>query len=187
MTDVTHRVVKEMNPDAFAKDAAIYCWACRTGLGNPEIDTTIEYTETVSDGWFSSHKVTKHRPLLSANSLAQTFANVTGATVYAYLCRSDYEDTLNKPDELDFMDAYEAGTKGKERQRPEKKYDYLLSAINITDADIQRYDELQKDFSRRKKIGKVWFDPQGAKYPVKGGDTPKGLPQDMKTFKKLKK
>lgn len=37
----------------------------------------------------------------------------------------------------------------------------------------------------KKKIGKAWFDPLGAKYPVKGGETPLGLPRDMKTFKKI--
>lgn len=28
------------------------------------------------------------------------------------------------------------------------------------------------------------FDPEGARYPVKGGTTPIGVPNDMKTYQK---
>ncbi|PZF72732.1 hypothetical protein [Taibaiella soli] len=56
--------LSRINPEAFTKDALIYCWACRTGLGNDSIDSSAEYIETVSDGLFSSHKEVKRYPKL---------------------------------------------------------------------------------------------------------------------------
>lgn len=127
---------------------------------------------------------TKTLPLLGEKSLAQKFANATGATVYAYCSRSDYEDTLNTPDELDFMAYYEAGA-GKKLDRKNKSYEYLLNKEKRKKEDINRYNELQKIVKRREPmIDNGVFDPEGARYPVKGGTTPIGVPNDMKTYQK---
>lgn len=176
MLDITHSAVQQFNKDAFLSDAIIYCFACRTGLGNPKIDTSVYKTD------FWGKETTERYDLYSAQSLAQAFASVTGAVTYAYLCRSDYEDTLNTSDELDFMDYYKSGAK---HERENSKYDYLLQKDGKTPADDKRYAELKAVSAGRRTVDGGVFDPQGARNNVKGGETPRGLPQDMKTFRPL--
>jgi len=129
------------------------------------------------------YKIIGKKPLLGEKSLAQKFADKTGSTVYAYCSRSEYSDTLNTADELDFMSYYEAGG-GKKLERNNKSYKYLLDKKNRTKVDIKRYDELQKVEKKRYTVDNGKFDPQGARYPVRGGDTPVGVPNDMKTYQK---
>lgn len=186
-------IAKKLNPLAFAVGAKVYSFACRTGLGNPEINKSIYKTQirrstpigVTSMGVPISQDEygTIQMPLYSAQSLAQAIANSGKVTTLAYLCRSDYEDTLNTPDELDFMDAYRAGVYKETRER--KNYDTLANYGEPTDIEIERYKILNDRFKSRVIVDKMRFDPQGALHPVKGGTTPVGLPQDMKTYKPL--
>ena len=149
------------------------------------------------------HYTTIKLPLLGEKSLAQEFANITGATVYAYCSRSEYSDTLNTADELDFMQYYREGKyginieeqggflnktmykTGVKDKRHNKKYEYLLNKNKITKDDDRRYNELNEVQKRRgNPIDNGIFDPEGARYPVRGGDTPVGVPNDMKTYTK---
>ena len=194
--DITISNVHRLNKDAFYADARIYCFSCRTGLGNDKIDESVYYKEieyiNVSNskepnGYYKlGQEVTKQYSLYSAQSLAQKFADITGAVVYAYLRRSDYSDTLNTADELDFKDAYEAGQNGRERERKNSSYDYLLDKSKATENDKNRYDLLHAEEQRRIKVDGAIFDLQGAKYPVRAAETPTGLPMDMKTFQKMR-
>ena len=55
----------------------------------------------------------------------------------------------------------------------------------ITKDDDRRYNELNEVQKRRgNPIDNGIFDPEGARYPVRGGDTPVGVPNDMKTYTK---
>jgi hypothetical protein len=187
MLDITHQQVKQMKKESFSKDLKIYCWACRTGLGNDKINKSVFFEEKVSTGWFSSKAISKRYDILPEKSLAQTFADVTGGRVMAFLVRSEYSSTLNSPDELDFKDAFRAGTKGTKRERPNPKYDYLLDSKKITQTDWDRYKILQNEDEKRRTIDGGKFDPQGARYPVTGGTSPEGLTRDMQTYIKMKK
>ena len=186
-------IAKKLNPLAFAVGAKVYSFSCRTGLGNPEIKKSIYKTQVrnsspigvTSTGIPISRDEyeTIQMPLYSAQSLAQAIANSGKVTTLAYLCRSDYEDTLNTPDELDFYDAYRAGVYNKKRNR--NNYDILARLGQPTQEEMERYKLLNERFESRIMVDKMRFDPQGAFHPVKGGTTPVGLPQDMKTYKPL--
>lgn len=191
--DWDESVVSKLKESAFSKTAKIYSFSCRTGLGNPEIDESIYKkkikssthigTSTPGIPIFHDEYETIKLPLLSAKSLAQKFANTTGAITYAYCSRSDYEDTLNTPDELDFMEYYEAG-EGKKPARQNDSYKYLLDKKNRKSEDVKRYDTLSNIDKERVLIDGGRFDAKGARYPVKGGTTPVGVPNDMKTYQK---
>ena len=189
--DWDENVVKKLDKNAFSKTAKIYSFACRTGLGNPEIDETI-FKEKPPIGnvlpiyidEFDKYDRDNPMPLLPTKSLAQKIANQTGAVVLAYICRSDYSETLNTSDELDFMNYYRAGD-GEKLYRKNEEYNYLLDKNNRTKEDIKRYKELSKIEERREYIDGKVFDFEGARYPVKGGNTPIGTPKDMKTYRKI--
>lgn len=184
--DITMPTVQKINKDGFAKNSSIYCFSCRTGLGNDKISDSVFYEKEVNTGLFSYQIEKKQYNLLSAQSLAQAFADTTKATTYAYLCRSEYSDTLNTADELDFKDYYKAGQSGQKTERKNDVYEYLLKNDGNTENDDKRYKDLQAISTRRIYIHGAWFDPEGARYPVRGGTTPIGLPNDMKTFTPLK-
>ena len=200
--DWDESVVSKLKENAFSKTAKIYSFSCRTGLGNTEIgeDRNIykgvykgtEYSgHSISVGIPVYHKVYENviigqKPLLGEKSLAQKIANTTGAMVYAYCSRSDYEDTLNTKDELDFMDYFEAGEKGSKPERKNKSYEYLLNKKNRKDSDVKRHKELIAIRDNRERHNGGVFDKNGARYPVKGGNTPVGVPNDMKTYTKKK-
>lgn len=79
---------------------------------------------------------------------------------------------------------YSVGLKDK---RHNQKYGYLLDKNKITKEDNIRFNELEKIRKRRgKPIDGGVLDPEGARYPVRGGDTPVGVPNDMKTYTKQK-
>lgn len=190
--DWDEKVVDELNSKSFSPTAKIYSFACRTGLGNPKIDKSIYEKVLVGNnfkgpGIFPQYEpvyVEKPMHLMSAKSLAQKIANKTSAIVYAYLCRSDYADTLNTTDELDFMDYFEAGERNEKPTRKNKNYDYLLNKENRKVEDVERHKKLVEIKDSRINIDGGVFDPEGARYPVKGGQTPIGTPKDMKTYKK---
>lgn len=179
----TKDIAKKLDPLAFANGSKFYSFSCRTGLGNPEISKSVNYEikYPMEHGMYTIERGKYN--LLSAQSLAQTIANASKVNTFAFLCRSDYEDTLNTPDELDFCDAYRAGVYGEIRER--KNYDELAKKGQPTDLEKKRYKFLDERFKSRILVDKMQFDPQGALHPVKGGTTPIGLPPDMKTFKPL--
>ncbi len=189
----TKDIAKKINSLAFTTGSKFYCFSCRTGLGNPEIFDSIyksKIKNSTSNGTSSmgvpisnDTYETVALPLYSAQSLAQAIANSSKIDTFAYLCRSDYEDTLNTPDELDFHDAYRAGVFGEKRKR--KNYSTLAKNGKPTEDEKARYKELEIRIKRRVPVDKMCFDPQGASHPIKGGTTPIGLPQDMKTFKSI--
>ncbi len=194
--DWDEKVVAKLKQNAFSKTAKIYSFSCKTGLGNLEIEkhnninkkvvnTSVSIGASPTTGIPSSNETYKTvtLPLLGEKSLAQKFSNITGAMTYAYCSRSEYSDTLNTADELDFMAYYEAGS-GKKLDRKNDSYKYLLKRENRKKEDIRRFDELQKIQNKRFTVDNGKFDPEGARYPVRGGDTPVGVPNDMKTYKK---
>lgn len=189
----TNEIAKKINPLAFTNGSKFYCFSCRTGLGNPEISDSIYKSQIKSSTSYGTNSLgiptsndtfeTVAMPLYSAQSLAQEIANSSKIDTYAYLCRSDYEDTLNTPDELDFHDAYRAGVFGEKRKR--KNYDALAKNNKPSENEKKRYKHLDELNKGRVLVDKMCFDSQGALHPIKGGTTPTGLPQDMKTFKAL--
>ncbi len=189
----TKEEAKKINPLSFTTGSKFYCFSCRTGLGNPKIDKTIYKSQIKNSTSYGTNSLgiptsndtfeTVALPLYSAQSLAQAIANSGQINTFAYLCRSDYEDTLNTPDELDFHDAYRAGFFGEKRKR--KNYSELAKNGKPTKDEKARYKELETRIKRRVLVDKMCFDPQGASHPIKGGTTPVGLPQDMKTFKPI--
>lgn len=166
-----------MSSNVFTKDALIYSFACRTGLGNNAIDTTV----------YKNEKKGERSNLLSSESLAQKMADTTHATVYAYLKRTWYGDTLFTNDEYDFMDAYRAYRYKTPPERAKvksgEKYNTILKNGSNPD-ESRRFNELEKIRKEFEYIDGAKFLPRGALHPVRAGETPKGLPDDMKTFKK---
>jgi RHS repeat-associated protein len=70
---------KKLDPQAFSKHAEISSYACRTALGNSNIDQIALPTED----------------LMEENSLAQKIADASKATVWAFYKRTDYSNTLS--------------------------------------------------------------------------------------------
>lgn len=192
--------VAKLNKEAFTSESHIYSFACRTGLGNPDIDKTVKKEQTKNSGIITTpvgpipifKTETIHLPLYSAQSIAQKLSDQTGATTYAYLRRSDYEDTLSTLDELAFSDymktrkKYENVTLSPKRYGD--KYKYLLDEkYKLTNEEDLRWREWEKIDSNYKNIDDAWFDPDGARHNVKAAKTPEGVPAEMQTFKPLKK
>lgn len=175
--------VKQLREEAFTHNAHIYSFCCRTGLGNSKVDKPV----------YINPKESKTDPknrynLLSSESLAQKLANQTKSTVFAYLCRSDYEDTLFTKDELCFYDHYKAHEKGKtsiENKSCGDTYKHMLAPnYKLTEEEIKRKKEWNDIIkNQNNNLDLAIFDPDGARHPVKGGTTPEGTPSDMKTFK----
>ncbi|MBR0100628.1 MAG: hypothetical protein IJP90_13095 [Treponema sp.] len=69
----------KLKDTAFSENSEIYCYSCRTGIGNDSEDFTKKGSNPDLD-----------------KSIAQYIANITGAKVYAYQRRTSYEDTLVK-------------------------------------------------------------------------------------------
>ena len=174
--------VKFFQKESFTNDAEIYCYACRIGLGNTEMGDSIYINEKGS----KTDPSNKH-DLMIDQSLAQKLANQTKATVYAYINRSDYSETLFTNDELCFKDYYEAREKkatSVNNKLCNDTYKYLLNQkYTPTETEKKRWEEWKKIEFNKIKIDGAWFDPDGARHPVKGGTTPVGVPNDMKTFK----
>ena len=169
---------EKMKSNVFTEDALIYSFACRTGLGNTDIDETV----------YKNKKTGEKYNLLSAESLAQKMANATNATVYAYLKRTWYGDTLFTNDEYDFLDAYEAYTNNTKPERPNvksgTKYNNLLKN-GPDEKEKERFKQLDEIRDEMKPIDNATFLARGALHPVRAADTPTGLPDDMKTYKKM--
>ncbi len=89
-----------LNPLAFVKEAVFTSYACRTGLGNPDI-STIAYS------WEN---------LDADMSLAQVISNTADITVKAYLTRTDYSNTLSSSQERLYLKLYERTGMGNKRK-----------------------------------------------------------------------
>jgi hypothetical protein len=169
-------VVRKISKEAFSGDADVYSFACRTGLGNPQIDKSV---------YINREKNTRYDLLLN-QSLAQNIADASTAIVYAYLKRTYYGDTLFSSDELDFLDACDAVRNDEEQERPTIKYEHIIKQ-GPNDKEKSRYKRLNE--IRRSDImvdgGK--FRKTGALHPVRAADTPEGLPDDMKMYRSIKK
>lgn len=168
-------IAQKLKASSFSDDALIYSFACRTGLGNPQIDKTVYINKTKNMRY----------NLLSAQSLAQKFADVTEAMVYAYLKRSDYSDTLFTADDYDFMDVCNAVKYGIKREREAEKYNYIIQNGKLNKSDQERYEKLDAIRKSDQMVDGATFRATGALHPVKAGQTPEGLPGDMKTYKQI--
>jgi hypothetical protein len=182
---IEEKEVKKLNREAFAPDAGIYSFACRTGLGNPEVDDSVY----INPGGSTADPANRYN-LLSSESLAQKLADQTGAVVFAYLCRSDYSETLFTNDELCFSDHMKVkkGELSSVSKLCGNTYKYLLDkTYTLTKEENERWKKWREIESNLQYIDGAWFDPDGARNPVKGGITPAGTPRDMKTYKPRKK
>lgn len=72
------KAASKLNPGAFKSNAVFTSYACRTGLGNPNIN-----------------KFSFDEDLKKGKSLAQSISNSAKITVKAYMVRSDYSNTLS--------------------------------------------------------------------------------------------
>lgn len=117
--------VKNIEKYAFDPSSEIYSYACRTGLGNKNIN---------QDG-------TGMNPMMN-NSVAQALANATGAVVYAYLRRTSYEDTLLNIDERKFIDAVHFYIKKDRTQREYNGYNELKNKSELSDKELERFNFL---------------------------------------------
>jgi len=120
-------VVKGISPSVFYHDAQIFSYACRTGLGNPDIDTD-RYKYYVDDTGIIKEEL----PLKKEESLAQKMANASHAIVHAFLRRTDYSNTLFTSDEYDFLDACDASQMHKKAKRQPNRYKHIIEKKRLT-------------------------------------------------------
>ncbi|RZK25505.1 MAG: hypothetical protein EOO43_05355 [Flavobacterium sp.] len=92
--------VTDINSDAFKKEAVFTSYACRTGLGNSNINAFINPLEST----------------IPKASLTQEIADAAKITVRAYMVRSDYSITLStKIERLDYKIYSKIGPGGHDR------------------------------------------------------------------------
>jgi RHS repeat-associated protein len=145
---ISPSVLSGLSECAFSQNALISSFACRTGLGNTNIN---EFTYPWED--FERSK-----------SIAQEIANKGHVKVNAYISRSDYSGTFGSSDDR-----------------------ALLKAASVGYYPGAEVAKLVKDFTNylngliRNSDGSIWH-PEGAYHPVQGGSTPKGTPNDIKTY-----
>lgn len=170
----------KLNKDAFSFGASIYLYSCRAGIGNKNVSKSI----------YINPKGSKTDPksrynLLSSESIAQKISNSTKTTVYAFLRRTDYEETLFTRDELCFSD-YMKIRKDNSQIRTRNycnKYSYLLNkSVPLNGEDNKRWSIWSTTEANLEKIDGAWFDPDGARHNVKAAPTPAGVPATMMTF-----
>ena len=167
---IDKKFVENIESYAFDPDATIYSYACRTGLGNPKID-----------------KEAKGLDPMKEESVAQAFANVTGATVCAYLRRTSYYDTLLNYDERDFIDAVHFYIRKDRDKREYNGYTQFQENPILTAEQLKKFNDLDSIWNGEKYLveGEILY-PDGARYPVTYDETPTGVDPDMKTFRKKK-
>ena len=136
---------------------------------------------------FSSQTVSRRYDEMTDQSLAQSLANNSKTVVNAYLKRSEYSDTFNTSEELDFLDACESYQKKIKPERPNNKkqgctYQRIMND-GPNEIDRKKLEELQKIKNQRYLSDGYTFDPNGALHPVRDGDMPKGVVSGLQTFK----
>ena len=140
-----------LKPEAFdAEKATLTSFACRTGAGA----NLLRY----------NYLANSDKTAQPSSSLAQSIADNAKITVWALICRSEYENTISTDSERSKI------RYGKMPYAP----GYAVMQGEKLDAEITQ-SQLRID-------GKV-FMPNGARYGVEGGDTPVGTSNDLKIFK----
>lgn len=165
---IDKQFVEQIESYAFDPDAKIYSYACRTGLGNFKIDKEANGMNPMTE-----------------NSVAQALADATGATVYAYLRRTSYYDTLLNYDERDFIDAVHFYILKDKTNREYKGYSYLKDIKKLSPEQQKKFNDLDSIWNGNKYLveGEIIY-PEGARYPVTYDETPKGLSTNMNVFRK---
>lgn len=136
--------VEKIEKYAFGPSSEIYSYACRSGLGNLKID-----------------KDARGMNPMPEKSLAQAFADITGATVYAYLRRTWYGDSL-----LNSNERRQVENLSKISDYEKIKNNYLYEIWKTKKYEID---------------GEILY-PKGARHPVRADETPIGVPSGMKIF-----
>lgn len=165
---IDKQFVEQIESYAFDPDAKIYSYACRTGLGNSKID-----------------KEANDMNPMTENSIAQALADATGATVYAYLRRTSYYDTLLNFDERNFIDAVHFYILKDRTKREYKGYTEFKDNTELTLEQQKKFNDLDSIWNGKKYLveGEIIY-PEGARYPVTYAETPKGLSTNMNVFRK---
>ncbi len=124
---------------------------------------------------------------MKEESVAQVFANVTGATVCAYLRRTSYYDTLLNYDERDFIDAVHFYIRKDCDKREYNGYTQFQENPILTAEQLKKFNDLDSIWNGEKYLveGEILY-PDGARYPVTYDEPPTGVDPDMKTFRKKK-
>lgn len=157
--------------NAMSNDMVTYSYACRTGLGNSNIDDSV----------YKDKQKTKCHDLLLDKSLAQVIANTTSRDVYAFLKRTWYGNTLFTSDEYDFLDACEAYKCKQQPERHSYKYHHIING-GLNENEKSRYKKLKEALDSFEIVDNATFSPLGALHPVIAGETPVGLPNNMMLF-----
>lgn len=178
-------------PEAFAYDARIFSYACRTGLG---IDVNFEVGQDEDPRY--------------EHSLAQILANATGTEVRAYPRRSNYDQTYGNAQDRAQQET--AQKKVLADDRAERAYQVRLSGYR---ARLAEYRKEQRDpaaqlpneseprrptpsaseqervlarhaNSRKRYEATIGYplDAEGAVRDVRSGDTPRGLPDGLRSY-----
>lgn len=162
--------------NAMGHDMITYSYACRTGLGNSDIDDSV----------YKDKQKTKCHDLLLDKSLAQVIANTTSRGVYAFLKRTWYGNTLFTSDEYDFLDACDAYKRRTQPKRNSLQYHHIVKG-GLNDSEKKRYKRLREISQSFENVDGAIFCPSGAQHPVIAGKTPEGLLNSLKLFVPSKK
>ncbi len=139
-----------IKPEIFLNknNSKFYSLSCRTGIGTA--------SETAIDP-------------IKNNSLAQKMANHGKITVFAYMRRSQYEDTWGT--------VKHRNTYASDNDSEDSKWGNFKSDIrDLTSSDPKDMEIFTKYRNKEIKIdGAVW-NPEGAYIEVKGGSLPPGVP-----------
>lgn len=162
---------KKLNADSMGDSMVTYSYACRTGLGNSDIDASV----------YKDKYKTKCYDLLLNKSLAQIIANTTSRKVYAFLKRTWYGDTLFTSDEYDFLDACDAYKRKKLPKRESLQYRHIIKG-GLNESEIKRYKRLRLIMQTFEYVDDAIFCPMGAQHPVVAGKTPEGLSNNITLF-----
>lgn len=182
---------RKLVPQAFAYDARIFSYACRTGLG---ADVNFE----LGEGEDAQYE----------RSLAQILANATATEVQAYPRRSNYDQTYGNAQ--DRAQQGEAQRKVAADDRAERAYqvrlsdyrkrlaeyrkekDDLVAALpneSVPQHPVPSANEHERDLARHANSRRRYedtlgypLDAEGAVRDVRSGDTPRGLPKGLCSY-----
>jgi hypothetical protein len=178
-------------PEAFAYDAKIYSYACRTGLG---IDAELSVAEDEDPQY--------------ARSLAQILANAAGTEVQAYPRRSNYDQTYGNAQDRAQQElaqrkvsADKAATdtyRSRLKSYQERLAEYRVAQKNPSaglpgeteplppqpSASEHERELAGHANSRARYQASIGYplDAEGALRDVRSGDTPRGLPEGLRSY-----
>ncbi len=182
---------RRLVPEAFAYDGKIFSYACRTGLG---IDAHLEVAESEDPQY--------------ERSLAQILATAAGTEVCAYPRRSNYDQTYGNAQDRSQQamaqrkvaadkaarDAYLVRLKNYQKRLAEyrvaqKDANAMLPEESEPQAPTPSAREHERDLalhanSREKYQATIGYplDAEGAMRDVRSGDTPRGLPDGLRSY-----